>query len=314
VITEHDALTPIERHRGRLYKRDDLFAPFGDVPLSGGKVRQAMRLLGSARERIVTEHGGVVLTTTGVHSPQGLIIARVCRELGLRCVIFVGATTVGGALSRHAMLRHALAAGAQIDARARVAYEPVLMRAAKDWRDEHDGAGYVVRFGINLEDDPDAIIGSTAEQLRNVPSSVREIVVPTGAGITAAGVILGAAEYAPHARITVVQIAGYDRTELIGRVVGAHDYDYVALRGVPYARMLTRQLAPSVWLDPIYEAKAHDWLLEHRAAHDDRVLFWLVGDSTAVRAHDMKAPGRVVVGATRRRQRVARQPASARVG
>lgn len=277
-------LTPVERHGARLYKRDDLFAPFADVPLSGGKVRQAMLLLERARGTIVEQHGGVVLTATGVHSPQGLIIARVCRELDLACVVFIGATTVGGALMRHAMLAHALAAGAVLDASARVAYEPALMRAAERWQRAHGGAGWTVKFGINLEHDPDAIIGSTAEQVRNVPDSVRTIVVPTGAGITAAGVVIGAARYAPNARVVVVQIAGYDRRSLIDRLVMGLPYEYVALSGVPYSKHVKRTV-DDVTLDPIYEAKAHDWTVEH-TAHDERTLFWIVGDSTAVRTHE----------------------------
>src|SRR4051812_42566523 len=91
--TSVDELTPCEQHDGAWYKRDDLFVPFDDVPLSGGKVRQAMALLGPNAAEIKRRHGGFVLTATGVHSPQGLIIARVAHEYGLRTVIFVGATS-----------------------------------------------------------------------------------------------------------------------------------------------------------------------------------------------------------------------------
>lgn len=282
MIVDVDALTPIERHGRLLYKRDDLFAPFDDVPLSGGKVRQAMLLLEHARDEIVERFDSYVLTATGVHSPQGLIIARVAAGLDLDCVIFVGATTVGGVLMRHSMLRRAVATGAVLDARARVAYEPALMKAAEHWQRDHNGAGYLVRFGINLEGDNDAIIGSTARQVRNVPSSVETIVVPTGAGITAAGVIIGAAQYAPQARVLVVQIAGYNRRALIDRIVGELDYDYLPIKTHPYSRHLDRRV-DDFTLDPVYEAKAHDWLLEQPDFVDDSTLFWLVGDSTAVR-------------------------------
>lgn len=282
MLDDVDALTPIERHGALLYKRDDLFVPFDDVPLSGGKVRQAMLLLEHARDEIVERFDSYVLTATGVHSPQGLIIARVAAGLDLDCVIFVGATTVGGALMRHSMLRRAVATGATLDARARVAYEPALMKAAEHWQRDHNGAGYLVRFGINLEGDSDAIIASTARQVRNVPRSVEVIVVPTGAGITAAGVIIGAAEYAPQATVIVVQIAGYNRRELIERVVGELDYDYEAIKQHPYSKHLERSV-DGITLDPVYEAKAHDWLLEQPELCNEHTLFWLVGDSTAVR-------------------------------
>ena len=282
VVVRDDAeLAPIELHDGRFYKRDDLFQPYEDVRLSGGKVRQARRLLRTQRERIEDEFGGVVLTATGVHSPQGLIIARVAHELGLRCVLFVGATTRESALARHALLRRALEFGAELDVSARVAYESALAKAAERWRDRNDGAGYFVRFGINLEDDPDAILGTTAAQVANVPEDVERIVVAVGAGVTAAGIALGARESVPNATLSLVQVAGYDRRDAIDRMSGGLPYEWTSLEGIPYARHVRARVAPGFELDPIYEAKAWRWM-ESRF-HDERVLFWVVGDSRFVR-------------------------------
>jgi 1-aminocyclopropane-1-carboxylate deaminase/D-cysteine desulfhydrase-like pyridoxal-dependent ACC family enzyme len=282
VVDEHE-LTPYELHGERWYKRDDLYMPYDDLPLSGGKVRQAIQLLHRQREMIERDYGGVVLTATGVHSPQGLIIARVCAELDLRCVLFIGATTVGGALIRHPMLRRAVEVGATIDSSARVAYEPAMAAAAQRWRERNDGAGYVVRFGINLEDDPDAILGSTAAQVANTPDEVRKIVIAVGAGVTAAGVIIGARELT-DVDVVCVQIAGYDRTAAIDRMTGTTGgYGWHAIEGVPYSKHVQRTV-DGVVLDPIYEAKAHDWLVQNVSA-DRSVAFWLVGDSSAVRTH-----------------------------
>lgn len=276
-VVDDDELTPVEI----AHKRDDLFMPYSDVPLSGGKVRQARRLLRPAVERIRDEHGGVVLTATGVHSPQGLIIARVAHELGLRCVLFVGATTEQGALERHAMLRRAVSFGAELDCSAGVAYESALSAAQQRWREQHDGAGYVVRFGINLEDDPDAILGSTAAQVANVPDDTRSIVVAVGAGVTAAGVILGAIEHAPQARVVCVQIAGYDRRDAIDRMTQGASYDWHAIEGVPYSRLVRERVAAGFELDPIYEAKA--WRYMRDRLDVEHACFWVVGDSRRVR-------------------------------
>jgi 1-aminocyclopropane-1-carboxylate deaminase/D-cysteine desulfhydrase-like pyridoxal-dependent ACC family enzyme len=284
LVRDADALTPMELHGGRWYKRDDLFMPYDDVPLSGGKVRQAIALLVHERERIVSDYGGVVLTATSVHSPQGLIIARVAHSLALDCVIFVGATTVGGALKRHAMLRRATLCGATLDARARVGYEPALMGAAKQWQAEHDGHGYLVKFGINLEQHPDAIIGTTAAQVANLPHVVKTIVVPVGAGITAAGIILGAARFRPDVRVVCVQISGYDRRDTIDRIVDGLEYDWHVIDDVPYSRLVKRAVDRDLTLDPIYEAKAYDWMLERPELRGEHVCFWVVGDSRHVRA------------------------------
>lgn len=284
MITDVHELTPVERHGAYWYKRDDLFVPFDDMPVSGGKVRQAMLLLERQRQRIVDDFGGVVLTASGVHSPQGLIVARAAIELGLRCIVFTSAggksSSAGDTAMRHPVMRRVLEVGAQLDLSSRLGYEGPLSAAIARWRDEHDGQGFVVRFGINLEDDPTAVLDSTAAQVANVPADVERIVVPVGAGITAAGVVLGAAQHAPQARVVCVQIAGHDRRATINRIVGALPYDWHELHGVPYSRAVLRHV-DSITLDPIYEAKAHDWL----QARDDLrgSLFWLVGDSTAVR-------------------------------
>jgi 1-aminocyclopropane-1-carboxylate deaminase/D-cysteine desulfhydrase-like pyridoxal-dependent ACC family enzyme len=288
-ITDPSELTPVELHDGRWYKRDDLFVPFDDVPISGGKVRQAMLLLGSKRDEIVERYGGVVLTATGVHSPQGLIIARVARSLDLDCVLFVGATTLGSALTKHAMLRRATVAGATIDCSARLGYETTLAAAARRWREAHGGDGYVVRFGINLDDAPEAIVESTAAQVANLPADVEQIVVPVGAGITAAGIIIGAHWRRPQARVVCVQISGYDRRDTIDAILEgwldgepASHYDWHVIEGVPYAKLVQRTI-DGIALDPIYEAKAHDYMLAQLDLDDATTCFWLVGSSLAVR-------------------------------
>lgn len=295
MITDPHAVTPVERHGDYWYKRDDLFVPFADMPISGGKVRQALLLLSRARQRIVDDYGGVVLTASGVHSPQGLIVARAARALELACVVFVsgnGKHSAADVAMRHAVMRRVLEVGATLDVSAKLGYEGPLAAAMQRWRRAHDGRGFVVRFGINLEDDPAAVLASTAAQVLNVPRDVRCIVVPVGAGITAAGIILGVRSHLSDVRVVCVQIAGLDRRATIGRIVGSAPYDWHELVGIPYSTALLRHV-DGFTLDPIYEAKAHDWMLQH----DDvcprgESLFWLVGDSTAVRRAGASSPPR----------------------
>ena len=37
-------ITPVDYREGIYWKRDDLFKPFGDYEVNGGKVRQALKL------------------------------------------------------------------------------------------------------------------------------------------------------------------------------------------------------------------------------------------------------------------------------
>lgn len=280
-VRDVDELTPIDWHDGIAYKRDDLLLPFDDIDLSGGKVRQSLQLVRHKLDEIRQRHSSTLLTATGVHSPQGLIVARCAAHFELRCVVFIGATTRERALSQHRLMRET-ARFADIDDSTKIGYE-TAMRATVDKHHARHG-GYVVRFGMNLDDDASAIVGSTAAQCRNVPPQITTVVIPVGAGITAAGVIDGVRTYCPNVdRIVCVQIAGYDRRKTIDRITRHHDYDFVSSTAYPYARLVRRWVAPGFLLDPIYEAKAHEYMTKHLQTPRGATLFWVIGNSAFVR-------------------------------
>lgn len=45
-------LTPVQSVGGLLFKRDDLYEPFGPGEVNGGKMRQCMMLLDSVKDEI----------------------------------------------------------------------------------------------------------------------------------------------------------------------------------------------------------------------------------------------------------------------
>ena len=47
-----DRLTPVQSVGGLLFKRDDLYEPFGPGEVNGGKMRQCMMLLDSVKDEI----------------------------------------------------------------------------------------------------------------------------------------------------------------------------------------------------------------------------------------------------------------------
>lgn len=282
VIDWHE-LTPIDWHDGIAYKRDDLFMPFSDVDLGGGKVRQALQLVESRRNEIASEHGATLLTATGVHSPQGLIIARVAAAFDFACTLFVGATTTTRALAAHKMLRSAQALGAEIDDSCGIGYEPALAKTLDRWRAEH-GRGYPIRFGMSVDSDRAAIVDSTAEQAANIPDEITTVVIPVGSGITAAGIIEGVRTRRPNVdRIICVQIAGYDRRSKIDAITSHRDYEFVTSTAYAYAKLVQRDVARGFHLDPIYEAKAHEHMMRRLDVPLGRTLFWVVADSGWVR-------------------------------
>ncbi len=52
-------LTPIEKYNNIYFKRDDKFAPYGDV--NGGKMRQTIALFEKYKDKIKNEHNNIVL-------------------------------------------------------------------------------------------------------------------------------------------------------------------------------------------------------------------------------------------------------------
>lgn len=58
-------LTPVQSVGGLLFKRDDLYEPFGPGEVNGGKMRQCMMLLDSVKDEI-----SGVISCCSIHSPQ----------------------------------------------------------------------------------------------------------------------------------------------------------------------------------------------------------------------------------------------------
>ena len=65
-------LTPVEEHNGILYKRDDLYCPYGENFVSGGKVRQCRDLILSNMKHIQENCDNTIATAASIASPQSV--------------------------------------------------------------------------------------------------------------------------------------------------------------------------------------------------------------------------------------------------
>ena len=118
-------ITPVEWHGDICYKRDDLYTPFKDIPISGGKVRQAISLVYENYEYIRDMCDGRIVTGTGVTSPQGIIIARVAKEFGFDSTLFVG-NTKAESIRKNILLMNVLRLGGKINFESVQAFETSL--------------------------------------------------------------------------------------------------------------------------------------------------------------------------------------------
>lgn len=285
VVKNMDELTPIEEYNGILFKRDDLYQPFDDIPLSGGKVRQAMKLVQNQLENIRKYNNNTVITGTSVNSPQGIIVARVAKEFGVDSILVFGNTKQAN-LVKNNLTHNAMLYATRIDTKAGMAYDNVLTARVDELCEEEQKDYFFIKFGINLETDKDAIIDTVANQCANLPDDLDYLFVPAGSAIMLGGIIKGCRKFNKHPHIIGIQISGYDRDNTVVNILDGdvtYKYDFVIDHTYPYSKHLKIEIAPGFTLDPVYEAKAYEYMIKHYDLEGKKVLFWVVGDSNMVR-------------------------------
>ena len=291
-LKEFNQLTPVEEYDGILYKRDDKFMPFDDVPITGGKVRQCLSLLERNYDYIKDHCDSLVATATSVNSPQGIVVARSAREFGFNSLIVFGGTNAR-TLMQNPMVKWVHYCGSEFDLKCKLGYDGVLNSRIRDIKETRKL--FHVKFGINLENDPDSIINSVAHQVQNLPEDIDNLIIPTGSAITAGGILCGLIKYPKikPKRVIIVQISGYDRQDTLHRIFRAMsmdhmpvpEYEYVADKTYSYSRQLKIRLnTRGEYHDPVYEAKAYDWMIKNVNYKNEKTLFWIVGNSYYVRA------------------------------
>ncbi len=274
LIDKSAELTPVIKYKGILYKRDDLFVPFEDIPLSGGKVRQAISLIHNNSSFIKDECNSTILTISSIKSPQGIIITRVAKEYG-----FESAVLVSGSAKENKVLKLIVEHGGKVLRGPRIGYNNVLRCYAHELARKIDF--FLVDFGINLFNDREAIIDSIGKQVQNIPDNLDYLVVPVGSGVTFSGIISGLYKYNKRPKnIIAIQISGIDRYKSIIQMIGNIDtnYSFIIDKTYPYSKELKGQMVSETEeLDYIYEAKAHEYFIKNLNLSGN-VLFWVVGN------------------------------------
>lgn len=207
-------LTPVERHGGMLYKREDKYAPLGYGGINGAKLRQLIYLVD-----LYVRSGGHagLLTGASVLSPQLSMAALVARHYGLPSTMVVGATNPESAV-KHENVAIAAQAGAEF-VFAPVAYNPALQRTVADlyelarYRD-----CFRLCYGITTPEAApaehvEAFHRVGARQAENVPEDVRTIVMRAGSCNSCVSVLYGLA-LAPPAALERVVLLGIGPTRL----------------------------------------------------------------------------------------------------
>lgn len=283
-----DELTPVQNIAGMYFKREDLYMPFDDIPLSGGKVRQCINLIGENEDYIRNQCDSNVYVGIQMSSPQGIIVSRVCKEFGFNSTVFVGNTTYNSCMKRK-LMRNVVNQGGKIDVSSKQAFNANLNATIRK-RAEIGEKFFNVGFGFAIESSnyKKYLIDSIANQVQNIPNNLDYLVIPCGSCITIAGILKGIRRFNKNVKNVIgIQIAGYDRTSVIDNILKDKTYEYELRisKDYPYSKELNITLSDYITFDRVYEAKAYDYMMKYMQDEikDRSVCFWVVGDSTKVR-------------------------------
>ena len=269
-------LTPVEEHEGIYYKRDDMFCPYGDV--NGGKVRQTRLLF----NKYVCPPGGWrgVVAAVSVHSPTGPVISRVAKSYGIPCIIAVGGTTPEN-LDKLPMMKLTKHFGAEVRIVAGHGMKNAITARVNEICKE---TGYHnIDFSHHIYSDADLMFDTNAEQVQNIPDELDVLVMSLGVGIQFACVLKGLKKYNKKVKKIIGVQVGPDRRKLIDGYLNQNplteprfdlEYELVQYKSA-YSKPEIQQVG-DFYLDDIYEAKAHKWMLNNIDLNQ-KILFWCVG-------------------------------------
>lgn len=287
IIRNDMELTPVELIEGIFFKREDYYKPYSNFnSLSGTKLRAMIMLYDELK--ISDNPPSGLITYSSVFSPQSIIVAKVCLENNIPCIICVGVNTKNNSdfINRHKSLIIAKSLNADIRSIASVGYNNVLESRSNEIA---ESTGFkMVHFGINLDEYKNVILNSISNQVRNLPENLDNLIIPCGSGVTAGGILVGLKLYNKKVkRIIIIQISGYDRSNQINKILDLFDiniqYEFYVDKTYKYHEQIIQFIKPGHQLNVIYEAKAFKYFMKNRdvlgITKNDRTLFYIIAEN-----------------------------------
>lgn len=270
-------LTPVEEHNGILFKRDDLYAPYGQDFITGGKIRQCRDLVKNNLDYIHDKCDSTIATASSIHSPQAPIVSKVAEEFGLKSIIGFGNTTVEKAIKQKAMSVCNTLGSELIVLSESQGFNNVIYSNLNKLNQTRPF--FPILFGYAAKTYRESIVNRIAEQVENVDCDV--LYVPVGSGVTLTGILEGVKTFNKKFRIVALQPFGYDRRKSIHSNLEGYswEYDYEWIEGdYSYNKLLKKNVGFE--LDMIYESKSFDMISFNK---DEKSCFWVIGNSNFIR-------------------------------
>lgn len=275
IITDENGITPVEVHDGLYTKREDLYRPFGNKTVNGGKLRQCYMLVKNVKD----DYDGVI-SCCSLYSPQAPITSAVAKHFGLKCVIGYGGTNEER-LKLFRMPTICKRYGAELRILSKSGIHKILYNKAKEISKEENL--FIVDYGFNITQYPNLLFDAISSQVVNIPDYLDNLVITCGSGITTIGVLLGIAKYKKKVNRVILVCTAPNRKELIDKNLRANgvfqNYEMVDLFHQPkfkYEKGVFEEL-DGITLHPNYEAKSYRWLKNNIDYKREKTLLWIVG-------------------------------------
>lgn len=278
-------LTPINELGGWLFKREDLFKPFPFCNANGSKLRQSIILT----EKNIEKAKNGIITGTSIVSPQGVIVSATARFLNVPCKIIYGGTTIER-IKNEKYPREAARLGAKVIIGSKCPRTAVLNSIAQK-EAEKDGS-FVIRYGFDLRNNLDCFVQSVAEQVKNIPDELENLVIVVGSSITLIGVLYGISIYGKKVKNVWGVGCAPNRLEKIkqyAQIIYEEKHVSIPLnilryvdcfgqyKGFKYENTYIEQYM-GIRFHPRYEAKAFLWMKNAlKPRRDRKTLFWING-------------------------------------
>lgn len=283
-IKNYTQLTPIQKIGNYFFKRDDLFKPFDDISVNGNKLRQCIYLVNKIKNKY--NH---IITGCNLISPQSLIVSSVCKNFNIRSTIVFGGTSIS-LLEKRKNLQYVIK-NSNIEI-INSGFNSVLNYYIKNKIDNNlftaSDRYFHIQYGINLKDNIDCLIESTANQIENIPDYLDNLVLCCGSGISSVGILYGIYKY--NKKIKNIYLIGNapNRKKFIDYQLHSINnlyktnynaiYTYIDLFNTDNFRYNKRLYIDyyDIKFHPNYEAKAFNWLL-HNINKSEITLFYIIG-------------------------------------
>ena len=317
------SLTPVELRedlgKSMLFKRDDYFCPLGYGGINGSKLRQAVWL----GHTYLTDEIKYVVGGMSNHSPQHPMQAAVARHYGKTDIDVCFSSTGIPDFKREPMLELANWIGCQFFVLTNSAYNNNFQMWANRVKKSLTPEAFRMEYGITLDlshsaQEIEAFHRVGAEQVRNIPENVENLIITFGSANSATSVLYGLTLYPKKnlKRIYLIGVGPDKRQYLVDRLCKIMEYTHMETRMfkgldypktvysplpkefpyevtylttwhkyTDYSKLLTGISFGGIDFHPRYEAKTFNFI---KTARPDLIknttLFWIVGSDVSKEA------------------------------